>query len=125
MAGYKTFKGTSFYGEIAGIEVDCRIVELLRNAGAIIGGKTNMHEIGLGTTGHNTHWGTPRNPYDPSRYTGGSSSGSAAAVACGLVPLAVGLDGGGSIRIPSALCGIVGLKATFKRISMDLTICPR
>jgi Asp-tRNA(Asn)/Glu-tRNA(Gln) amidotransferase A subunit family amidase len=80
-------------------------------------GKANMHEIGIGVTGQNPHHGTTRNPYDPAHYTGGSSSGSATAVAAGLCPLAIGADGGGSIRIPAALCGMVGLKATFGRIS--------
>ncbi len=83
--GYETGKGTSFLGEVNGkAKSDGRIAVLLREAGAIIVGKTNMHEIGIGTTGFNLHWGTPRNPYDPERYTGGSSSGSAAAVAAGL-----------------------------------------
>jgi Asp-tRNA(Asn)/Glu-tRNA(Gln) amidotransferase A subunit family amidase len=80
-------------------------------------GKANMHEIGIGVTGLNPHHGTPRNPYNPDHYTGGSSSGSAAAVASGLCPAALGADGGGSIRIPSAFCGLVGLKPTFGRIS--------
>lgn len=83
--GYETGKGTSFLGELNGkAKSDGRIAALLREAGAIIVGKTNMHEIGIGTTGFNLHWGTPRNPYDPERFTGGSSSGSAAAVAAGL-----------------------------------------
>lgn len=64
----------------------------------------------LSHAGHNQHWGVARNPYDDTRYTGGSSSGTAAAVASGLVPLGLGADGGGSIRIPSALNGIVGVK---------------
>lgn len=72
-----------------------------------------MHEIGLSTVGFNPHHGTPRNPYDPSRHCGGSSSGSAAAVGAGLCPLSVGADGGGSIRVPAGLCGVVGLKATY------------
>jgi Asp-tRNA(Asn)/Glu-tRNA(Gln) amidotransferase A subunit family amidase len=76
-----------------------------------------MHEIGLGVTGLNTHHGTPRNPYAPAHHTGGSSSGPAAAVAAGLCPVAIGADGGGSIRIPSAFCGLVGLKPTFGRVS--------
>jgi Asp-tRNA(Asn)/Glu-tRNA(Gln) amidotransferase A subunit family amidase len=80
-------------------------------------GKTNMHEIGMGITGVNPHHGTSRNPHDPARITGGSSSGSAAAVAAGLCPIAVSADAGGSIRIPAALCGVVGLKPTFGRMS--------
>jgi len=76
-----------------------------------------MHEIGMGVTGLNVLQGTPRNPCAPGHYCGGSSSGSAAAVAAGLCPLATGADGGGSIRIPAAFCGVVGLKPTFGRVS--------
>ena len=76
-----------------------------------------MHELGSGLTGINPHWGTPRNPYDPTRICGGSSSGSAALVAAGLCPASVGCDAGGSIRMPAALCGVVGLKPTYGRIS--------
>jgi Asp-tRNA(Asn)/Glu-tRNA(Gln) amidotransferase A subunit family amidase len=76
-----------------------------------------MHEIGINVTGLNPHHGTTRNPYNTDHFTGGSSSGSAAAVAAGLVPIAIGADGGGSIRIPASLCGIVGLKCTFGRVS--------
>jgi Asp-tRNA(Asn)/Glu-tRNA(Gln) amidotransferase A subunit family amidase len=76
-----------------------------------------MHEIGINVTGLNPHHGTTRNPYDDSYHTGGSSSGSATAVAAGLVPVAIGADGGGSIRIPAAFCGLVGIKPTFGRVS--------
>jgi Asp-tRNA(Asn)/Glu-tRNA(Gln) amidotransferase A subunit family amidase len=76
-----------------------------------------MHEIGINPRSGNIHHGTVRNPYDLDRDAGGSSSGSGAAVAAGFCPLAVGADGGGSIRIPAALCGVVGLKATYGRIS--------
>ena len=76
-----------------------------------------MHEIGIGVTGLNLHHGTPRNPYNPNHHTGGSSSGSAAAVAAGFCPVAISADGGGSIRIPSSFCGLVGLKPTFGRVS--------
>jgi Asp-tRNA(Asn)/Glu-tRNA(Gln) amidotransferase A subunit family amidase len=95
---------------------EATIVTRLRKAGALIVGLTNMHEIGIGVTGANPHYGVARNPYDRTRHTGGSSSGSAAAVAAGLVPMAIGTDGGGSIRIPSSLCGTVGLKPSFGRI---------
>jgi Asp-tRNA(Asn)/Glu-tRNA(Gln) amidotransferase A subunit family amidase len=115
VAGYPTTAGTSFLKGMA--MVDATIVARLRAAGALVYGKSNMHEIGIDTTGWNPHHGTPRNPYDPRCYTGGSSSGAASAVAAGLGPLAVGADGGGSIRIPAALCGVVGLKATWSRIS--------
>ncbi|MFE8072203.1 amidase [Marinobacteraceae bacterium S3BR75-40.1] len=113
---YSTRVGTRFLGE-ACCEEDATSVARLRAAGALILGKTNMHEIGIGVTGANPHFGHCRNPYNPDRFTGGSSSGSAAAVAAGLCPLAVGADGGGSVRIPAALCGVVGLKPTWGRIS--------
>jgi Asp-tRNA(Asn)/Glu-tRNA(Gln) amidotransferase A subunit family amidase len=96
---------------------DSTVVERLRAAGALLIGKTNMTEIGIGVTGINVHHGTPRNPHDPMRITGGSSSGPAAIVASGLAPVALGADGGGSIRTPAAMCGVVGLKPTFGRVS--------
>jgi Asp-tRNA(Asn)/Glu-tRNA(Gln) amidotransferase A subunit family amidase len=114
-APYPTTVGTSFQNEP--VTEDSAVVERMRAQGALLIGKANMHEIGLGVTGLNTHHGTARNPYHPDHHTGGSSSGSAAAVASGLCPVAIGADGGGSIRIPSAFCGAVGLKATFGRIS--------
>ncbi|XP_072036787.1 uncharacterized protein [Amphiura filiformis] len=98
---------------------DATIVTKLREAGAVIIGISNMHELGMGTTGNNVsrHHKTPRNPYNVNHYTGGSSSGSASAVAAGLCPVSIGTDGGGSVRIPAALCGLVGLKGTFGRFS--------
>ena len=98
---------------------ESEVVLKLRRNGAVIIGVTNLHEFGFGGTGSNPNHLhlTARNPYDVNRYPGGSSSGSGAAVASGLVPLALGTDGGGSVRIPAALCGFVGLKATFGRIS--------
>lgn len=116
--GFSTCVGTKILCELNGISKNnSEIVDRLVKLGAIVLGKTNMHEVGLGVTGANYHWGTPRNPYNTSCYTGGSSAGSASAVAAGLVPLAIGADGGGSIRIPSSLNGIVGLKPTAGRIS--------
>jgi len=85
--------------------------------GAIVIGKTNMHEFGLDTTNNNPIYGTPRNPYNSKYYTGGSSGGTAYAVAAGLVPFGLGLDGGGSIRIPSSFCGLYGLKTSHGRVS--------
>jgi Asp-tRNA(Asn)/Glu-tRNA(Gln) amidotransferase A subunit family amidase len=114
--GYGTTVGTSFLGREPAAR-DATVVARLRAAGAVVVGKANMHEIGIGVTGLNPHHGACRNPYDPGHKTGGSSSGPAAAVAAGFCPVAVAADGGGSIRIPAALCGQVGLKATFGRVS--------
>lgn len=114
---YSTSVGTQVYGLDGSAKDDATVVARLIEAGAMIIGKTNMHEIGMGVTGSNPHFGVCRNPYDTNFHTGGSSSGSASAVAAGLCPIAVGADGGGSIRIPAALCGQVGLKATWSRVS--------
>ena len=116
MLPFPTTVGTRFLGEKPAAK-DAFIVARMRSAGAMMIGKTNMHEIGIGVTGINPHHGPARNPYSPGFCTGGSSSGSAAAVAAGLCPVALGADGGGSIRIPAAFCGVVGLKSTFGRIS--------
>jgi Asp-tRNA(Asn)/Glu-tRNA(Gln) amidotransferase A subunit family amidase len=116
MPPYPTTAGTAFLGKEPAQE-DSTVVARLRNAGALLIGKTNMHEIGINVTGLNPHHGTTRNPYNTDHYTGGSSSGSATAVAAGLVPVAIGADGGGSIRIPASFCGVVGLKCTFGRVS--------
>lgn len=92
---------------------DCVCVSRLLDAGAIIVGKTNNPEFCYRGTTENDLWGITRNPHNPERTAGGSSGGAAASVAAGMVPLAVGTDGGGSIRIPSAFCGTFGLKPTF------------
>jgi Asp-tRNA(Asn)/Glu-tRNA(Gln) amidotransferase A subunit family amidase len=113
---YPTSLGTSFLGRVAAA-ADATMVARLRAAGALLIGKANMHEIGINVFGINPHHGATRNPWDPKRITGGSSSGPAAAVAAGLCPVAAGADGGGSIRIPAALCGVVGLKPTWGRVS--------
>src|SRR6266705_430199 len=89
---------------------DAKVVVLLKEAGAILLGKTNMHEFAYGVTSNNPHFGPTRNPWDLSRIPGGSSGGSAAAIAAGLCYGSIGTDTGGSIRIPAALCGVVGLK---------------
>ncbi|MBK7864971.1 MAG: amidase [Archangiaceae bacterium] len=114
LAGFPTTLGTRFMRTPA--TKDAAVVARLKAAGAVIIGKANMHEIGINPIGVNPHHGACRNPYDKSRITGGSSSGPAACVAAGVAPLSIGADGGGSIRIPAALCGVVGLKATFGRI---------
>ncbi len=98
-------------------EEDATVTTKLREAGAINLGKTNTHEFAFGVTTNNPHFGPTRNPWDTSRIPGGSSGGSGAAVAAGLATMAMGTDTGGSIRIPAALCGTVGLKATHGRVS--------
>src|SRR5712675_459012 len=90
----------------------------LQEAGAILVGKTNLHEFAYGVTTNNPHYGPTRNPWDLNRVSGGSSGGSAAAVAAGLCYGSIGTDTGGSIRIPSSLCGVVGLKPSFGRVSV-------
>ncbi|KIW40540.1 uncharacterized protein PV06_07726 [Exophiala oligosperma] len=92
-------------------------IEKWQEAGAVLIGKTTMHEVGLDTTGNNQTWGTPLNPHNNGYYTGGSSSGSAFVVASGVAPITLGVDGGGSIRLPSAFCGIYGLKPSHGRVS--------
>jgi aspartyl-tRNA(Asn)/glutamyl-tRNA(Gln) amidotransferase subunit A len=95
---------------------DAHVIKKLKDAGAIILGKTNMHELAFGVTTNNPHYGPTRNPYDVSRIPGGSSGGSAAATAAGLCAGALGSDTGGSVRIPAALCGVVGFKPSFGRV---------
>ncbi|GAC1702522.1 MAG: Asp-tRNA(Asn)/Glu-tRNA(Gln) amidotransferase GatCAB subunit A [Candidatus Acidiferrum sp.] len=98
---------------------DARVVQQLQQAGAVILGKNNMHEFAYGVTNNNPHYGPARNPWHTSRISGGSSGGSAVAVAAGLCYGSVGTDTGGSIRIPAALCGIIGLKPSAGKVSAD------
>jgi Asp-tRNA(Asn)/Glu-tRNA(Gln) amidotransferase A subunit family amidase len=114
-APYPTHAGTSFFG-VAPAR-DSTVVARLRLAGALLIGKATMNELGLDPCGFNARFGTTRNPYNLEHDPGGSSSGPAAAVAAGFCPVSLGCDGGGSIRIPSSLCGLVGLKPTFGRVS--------
>jgi aspartyl-tRNA(Asn)/glutamyl-tRNA(Gln) amidotransferase subunit A len=116
-AGVRTTAGSRFFTDNIPDE-DAEAVLKLRLAGTVILGKTNTHEFALGVTGVNPHFGAVKNPWDQTRITGGSSSGSAAAVASGMCLAALGTDTGGSIRIPASLCGVVGLKPTYGRVSV-------
>ncbi|HEY3938216.1 MAG TPA: amidase [Bryobacteraceae bacterium] len=98
---------------------DAEVVKRLHTAGAISIGKSNLHEIAFGITSKNPHYGFVLNPRDPKRIPGGSSGGSAALIAANFLPMALGSDTGGSIRIPASYCGITGLKPTYGRVSRD------
>ncbi|KAJ0612075.1 putative fatty acid amide hydrolase [Helianthus annuus] len=138
---YPTTGGSKWLHKVRPCKEDACCVERLRSCGTILVGKTNMHELGAGTSGINPHYygyrnnsktlgintctliliscccfdqrRTSRNPYNPKRISGGSSSGSAAVVCAGLCPVALGVDGGGSVRMPAALCGVVGFKPSY------------
>lgn len=105
-------------------KIDATIVARMKKAGAILIGTNNLNEFASGITGMNPHYGASKNPWNIDKISGGSSGGSAVAVATGMVPVSLGTDTGGSIRVPSSLCGVVGLKPTYGRISrygvMDL-----
>ncbi len=115
-AGVRTTAGSKIMADRVPAE-DAEVTARLKAAGAVILGKLNMHEFAYGATGVNPHYGATLNPWDPTRISGGSSSGSGAAVAAGMALGALGTDTGGSVRIPSALCGITGLKPTYGRVS--------
>lgn len=116
MRGHPTTIGTAFYGSHP-VSADAAVVARLREAGALLVGKAHMHEIGINPDGTNPIHGRCCNPWNPAHDTGGSSSGPAAVVAAGISPVSIGADGGGSIRVPAAHCGVVGLKPTFGRVS--------
>ena len=115
--GIRTTMGSTILRDFVPDE-DATIVRKLRKAGAVIIGKANLHEFAYGATNENPHYGPTHNPWAHERITGGSSGGSTAAVCAGLCVAAIGTDTGGSIRVPAALCGIVGLKPTFGRVSV-------
>jgi aspartyl-tRNA(Asn)/glutamyl-tRNA(Gln) amidotransferase subunit A len=115
--GIRTTAGSRFFADNIPQE-DAFVVQKVKRAGAQIVGKTNTHEIALGVTNNNPHYGACKNPWDITRTPGGSSGGSAVAVATGMAMAALGTDTGGSIRIPAALCGVVGLKPTYGRVSL-------
>lgn len=117
--GMPTTAGSKAFAGRLPANRDAPVVRRLRRAGALILGKTNLHEIAMGVTTVNEHYGPARNPWDPSRVAGGSSGGSAVAVAAGMGPGSVGTDTRGSIRIPAACCGITGLKPTHGLVSTE------
>ena len=117
VAGLTTLAGSKINADKPVASRDATAVARLRAAGAVLVGTLNMDEYAYGFSTENTHYGPTRNPRDPSRIAGGSSGGSAAAVAGGLVPVTLGTDTNGSIRVPAALCGVFGLKPTFARVS--------
>lgn len=114
--GQPTTCGSGFYSETPA--ASATVVDRLEEAGATIVGRTGLHEFAFGFSSENHWFGPVRNPWDPATSPGGSSGGSAVAVAAGHVPIAIGTDTGGSIRVPAALCGVFGLKVTHGRISL-------
>jgi aspartyl-tRNA(Asn)/glutamyl-tRNA(Gln) amidotransferase subunit A len=118
VAGTPTTCGSKFFA-IDPSQPDATVTSKLKDAGAIIVGKTNLHEFAYGVTTENPHFGTTANPWNTSHVAGGSSGGSAVAVVTGFCAGALGTDTGGSVRIPAAMCGAVGLKPTYGRVSVS------
>ena len=118
VAGCVTTAGSAVFADHVA-SADAEVVRRLKAGGAVILGKTNLHEFAYGGSGMISHFGVVRNPVNPQHITGGSSSGSAAAVAAGFCFAALGTDTAGSIRLPAAYCGVVGLKPTFGRVSVE------
>ena len=121
IAGLPTLAGSKINRERQPAPRDATLIERLDAAGAVLVGALNMGEYAYDFTGENIHDGPSRNPHDVSRMTGGSSGGSGGAVAGRLVPLALGSDTNGSIRVPASFCGVFGLKATYGRLSRART----
>jgi 1-carboxybiuret hydrolase len=121
VAGLRTLAGSKINRDLPPAGRDAPLIERLEASGAILVGALNMGEYAYDFTGENVHYGPSRNPHDLKRMTGGSSGGSGSAVAGGLVPLALGSDTNGSIRVPSSLCGIFGLKPTYGRLPRNRT----
>ena len=119
VAGHPVRCGSAATWDAPAEAADAPIVAALREAGGVVVGATKLHEFAFGTTGINAPFGTPDNPAAPGRVPGGSSSGSGAAVAAGEADLAVGTDTGGSVRIPAALCGVIGLKPSSGALPTD------
>ncbi|MBX3502276.1 MAG: AtzE family amidohydrolase [Alphaproteobacteria bacterium] len=117
ISGVPTLAGAKINADLPPAPRDAALIERMEEAGAVLLGGLNMGEYAYDFTGENSHYGPSRNPRDPSRMTGGSSGGSGAAAAGGLVPIALGSDTNGSIRVPSSLCGLFGLKPTYGRLS--------
>lgn len=114
--GVRTTAGSKIFADYVA-KRDAEVARILTEAGAVSIGKTGLHELAYGVTSNNPHYGAIHNPWDLARIPGGSSGGSAAAVAAGIVPFATGTDTGGSIRVPASFCGIVGFKPAFGKIS--------
>ncbi len=124
IAGLRTRAGSAVFDDEPAATRHAQVVESLLDGACTLVGKTHLHELAFGVTGLNPRMGTPPNPKFPDRVPGGSSSGSAAAVAAGLVDFALGTDTGGSVRIPAACCGVFGIKPTYGRVSRAGVVPP-